>query len=52
MVKEVKALEKLQKHFRSLNKAGRPLTGQEYRKYYEQVQASLEKIDEKQKLYM
>lgn len=52
LVKEVKALEKLQKHFGKLNAAGLPLTGQEYRQYYEKVQASLASIEEKKQLYM
>ena len=52
LVKEVKALEKLQKHFGELNAAGLPLTGQEYRQYYEKVQASLNSIEEKKQLYM
>jgi hypothetical protein len=52
LVKEVKALEAMQKYFHKINASGLPLTGQEYRQYYEKVQASLNSIEEKKRLYM
>ena len=52
LVKEVKALEAMQKYFHKINASGLPLTGQEYRQYYEKVQASLDSIEEKKRLYM
>lgn len=52
MVKEVKKLHRLQQYLEKRFTENIPLNGQEYRKYYERVQAAMDRVAEKQDLYL